>query len=568
MRFVKTGIALSVMLALQGCSIVQVEPAVATKAKETPRVENVPTKPRSYVRISSPKHQLLSQKTRVNRQNISIGDALMAPKGLGSVQLIAKDTGVDLTRKVSLRVSDMTIKDYLKHLGNLSNYDYQLDVSGDTPVIEISSMIMREWNLAAISNMPDAVINSGLSATISSGTEDENGGTEAQGSGANIKISRKDDTWATTVAHARDIIGIEDDDEDEDRMNATIDPFGGAVGDSVSVPDMSASLGALDGSFPSAPSIGNGSFSSGDYSKGPYGMRKNGGAWLVENRRLGTVTAFAKPNDIKRLDSWLGELEKEVTRQVFLDVAILDVTTAKGDGYGVDWSAVYERGSGSTKTLSSSNSESSPMSVVDGGLFSLTGTAQVGNVTLSTLINALSEEGSVKLQSQPKMTVTNGYTAYLGATEEVSYVSDVEILPVDSTDGGVGEPIVSTNLSRVSVGLKLAVTPRLLPDGDILVEVVPVLSSIKGYTEIESSSQNILTPNIALQELATQVITKSGKPIHLGGLILSRIIENAKRMPLAGGGAGKRLGELLGSMKVEEEGKELLIVITPTEVGT
>jgi len=549
---IKTLIASTVLLAAQGCAQLDVNPESMPQVKPMPQLESAKPEVRSYVRISSPKHQILKQKTRVNRQSISIADALMAPKGLTKVQLIAKDGGVVLSKTVSLRVVDMTIQDYLKNLGTITNYDYQLDVSGDTPVIEIASMITREWNLAAISNMPDSEINAGLSATISSSIDDESDG--SSGSGARLKITRDDDVWEKTIEQAKLIL-------EQDLGSTSGNSFSPAeemIGsEGLAIPDL----------------MGGEGFSSPQTSSASSSAAAKG--WLVENRRLGTITAYGTPNNIKLLDDWMSDMEKNMNRQIFLDVAILDVSTSKGDGRGVDWSAVYnnsgyqdgDTGIGSI-SLSGSNKDGGALSVVDGGTWALSTAGKVGSVSLNAIINALSEEGSVKLQSQPKLTVTNGYTAYLGATEEISYVSDIEILPVDSTDGGVGDPIVSTNLSRVSVGLKLAVTPRILKNGDILVEVVPIISTIKGFTEIDNGGQKIATPNIAMQELATQVITKSGKPIHLGGLILSRIIENAKRVPLPGGEATQALGELLGSMKIEEEGKELLIIITPTEVGS
>jgi type II secretory pathway component GspD/PulD (secretin) len=43
--------------------------------------------------------------------------------------------------------------------------------------------------------------------------------------------------------------------------------------------------------------------------------------------------------------------------------------------------------------------------------------------------------------------------------------------------------------------------------------------------------QEFKTPNIALQKLRTQVIVESGKTIHLGGLIASKVANAAKGLP-------------------------------------
>jgi len=548
--------ALTIAALLPACAQLDINPEKIPQTAAMPDIKKTAPDVRSYVRISSPKHQILSQRTRVNRKAISIADALLAPKGLEQVQIIAKDRAVDLKKIISLRVVDMTIKDYLANLGSITNYDYVLDVSGSTPVIAVSSMVIKEWNLAPMSHMPEAEINAGFSATLSSTSdEDEEDDDGSSKSGASLKIKRTNDTWAETIKQAKTILDIDEDDEDDEN---NINIAGGLLGsDSLTIPDLIAGGSAIG--------------LNGDSSLGRGDIAQD--AWLVANRRLGTITAYGRPNDINRLDQWLSKTEKNLTRQIFLDVAILDVTSSKGDGRGIDWSAVYNNsgfttGDTGVGSIGLSGNNRNAFSLVDGGTWALTTAGKVGSVTLSALITALSEEGSVKIQSEPKLNVTNGYTAYLGSTEEFSYVSDIEILPVGSSDGGSSDSIVTTNLSRVSVGLKLAVTPRILKNDDILLEVVPIISSIKGFTEINNGGQVISTPNIAIQELATQVITKSGKPVHLGGLILSRIIENAKRVPLPGGEASRLISELLGSVKVEEEGRELLIVITPTEVGS
>ena len=163
------------------------------------------------------------------------------------------------------------------------------------------------------------------------------------------------------------------------------------------------------------------------------------------------------------------------------------------------------------------------------------------------------------------MTITNGYTAYLGSTQEFSFVSNVEFLPLTSgnSSNAASDTAITTQLSRVNVGIKIAVTPRILDNGKILVNIVPFLSSITGFTPIKSGGEIFETPNIALQEMATQVITESGNPIYLGGLVVNRMLQNTKNLPIK----NKALAKALGSASFEEENSELVIVVTPREVG-
>ncbi|WP_292743808.1 type II secretion system protein GspD, partial [Methylophaga sp. UBA3595] len=286
--------------------------------------------------------------------------------------------------------------------------------------------------------------------------------------------------------------------------------------------------------------------------------------WVVGNKRLGKISAYGKPSQIRRLDEHFSKLETDSQRQVHLSGAILDIKTSRGEGYGVDWNAVYQNSDGD-KTVSFAGETTQALSIVDGGNWSVAASIPFGNLTLNAIVESLREQGSVTLQSQPRLTVTNGYTAYLGSTQEFSFVSGVEFLPLTAGgDGNVAsDTAITTTLSRVNVGIKIAVTPKMLDDGKILVDIVPILSTITGFTPISSGGEVFETPNIALQELATQVITTSGTPIYLGGLIINRVLQNTQRLPIK----NELLAKALGGAKFEQEDSELLIVITPQEVG-
>ena len=87
-----------------------------------------------------------------------------------------------------------------------------------------------------------------------------------------------------------------------------------------------------------------------------------------------------------------------------------------------------------------------------------------------------------------------------------------------------------TEFEHLRVGFRIAVTPRMREDGSILVEVVPTLSSIRSQTSFETGVSTVVRPNIAIQEMATLAITRSGKPILLGGLIQSRWRQSGQQL--------------------------------------
>jgi type II secretory pathway component GspD/PulD (secretin) len=176
------------------------------------------------------------------------------------------------------------------------------------------------------------------------------------------------------------------------------------------------------------------------------------------------------------------------------------------------------------------------------------------------MLDLLAKQGKVRIENQPNITVTNGAEAYISTGDEFSFVSQVNATPDDH-----GNVITSSEIERMSVGVEMRVTPKILPDNRIVVSIVPIISSIKSFTTITSGSgisvQEFQTPNIALQKLATKVIVDNGKTIHLGGLIATKVVNAAKGLPNSG-----ILDVFFRGVQKSLERREIVILITPTIV--
>src|SRR5690606_41374676 len=63
-------------------------------------------------------------------------------------------------------------------------------------------------------------------------------------------------------------------------------------------------------------------------------------------------------------------------------------------------------------------------------------------------------------------------------------------------------------LAILRIGVTLAVTPRILDDGRIMLDIWPVISSQSGEDRYEVAGNEFVNPRIALNELSTEVITE------------------------------------------------------------
>ena len=280
---------------------------------------------------------------------------------------------------------------------------------------------------------------------------------------------------------------------------------------------------------------------------------------VTDNQQLGTISVIGLPNKIKQVDEWLSYLIDSSNRQVHMQVQVLDITVDESVGQGINWNLI-------SKQSSQFQIGNDAKQVIDGaGIISIGTPAgaviDLGKkITLDVMLNLLRKQGKVRVDNQPNVTVTNGREAYITTGDQFSYVSSI-----DSTPDTNGNVVTTSEVERMSVGVDMRVTPKILPDNRIVVSIVPVVSSLKSYTTLTSGSgsslQEFKTPNIALQRLTTQVIVESGKTIHLGGLIASKVVNAAKGLP-----SGGVMDVFFKGVQKSLERREIVILVTPTIV--
>ncbi len=283
---------------------------------------------------------------------------------------------------------------------------------------------------------------------------------------------------------------------------------------------------------------------------------------VVDNRRLGEIYASGDHDKLILADQWMKKIVESSTKQVLLDVAILEVTLTDSEAKGIDWSAIYTKSANQSYTIN----RNAPQTLESSGAWDLVANYISGKRTLNFMVNLLKKYGKVSIQHQPSLTVTNGSTAYLGASDKISYIKSVNQEITPATDNSAAVIATTVETEEINIGVNIAVTARILADNNILIEVVPVISSLQGIDTLSYSlneQQTLRIPRIALQELSTQVITKSGQPVHLGGLVIEKLSKAAANTPKP---LGKILNFLIDSTQNSIEKREILLIITPTEV--
>lgn len=291
--------------------------------------------------------------------------------------------------------------------------------------------------------------------------------------------------------------------------------------------------------------------------------------YLQAVRSLGTIVAGGPVNKINSIDKFLSNLNEQGRKQININVQAYDVILSDSRSTGIDWNELATVGASlngnpldinlSSKNTIINNSDS---------LFDVNASYESDSLTADAVFKFLSQYGDVELLNQPNVTVRNGTYAYISTGEEFTFVGQITSNRVDSNGGLTPslETVESVDLETIRVGVTLAVTPKLLDDGKIMLDIWPVISSQTGEDEYTFSNESFTVPRIALNELSTQVITESGDAIQLGGFIRRSIAKKLEDLPWKSKLTNKLINPLFKSELDEVQRRELVLTVIPTIV--
>lgn len=178
---------------------------------------------------------------------------------------------------------------------------------------------------------------------------------------------------------------------------------------------------------------------------------------------------------------------------------------------------------------------------------------------VSVLIRALREKRRVDVLARPQVMTLDNQPAFIQVGQRVPRVASVSL----NSFGQV------SNIDLLNVGLILGVTPRISPDGTVVMEIdaersevgseadgIPVASSVDGGV--------IRSPRIDVTTAQTTVSAADGQTIVLGGLITKTKRLRTRRVPYLSD--IPVLGLLFRYDFQQAARNELLIILTPRVV--
>jgi len=176
--------------------------------------------------------------------------------------------------------------------------------------------------------------------------------------------------------------------------------------------------------------------------------------------------------------------------------------------------------------------------------------------SVSMLLRALKENRRLEILSRPQIMTMDNQPAFILVGERVPRVTG-------TTSNEAGQTNVIT---LEDVGLILGVTPRISPDGLVVMEIDATNSDLGPEAEgipisIAPNGDTIRSPRINTIQAQTTISALDGQTVVLGGLITKAKNEVDRRVPLLS--RIPVLGHLFRYELNEGERNELLIIMTP-----
>ena len=276
---------------------------------------------------------------------------------------------------------------------------------------------------------------------------------------------------------------------------------------------------------------------------------------LIVNRLTGTVMVTDLPARVDLASRFIGLMREGMYRQVDIEVRIVEVTLSDSFALGLDWSR-FQQVAGRDNSIGFNTRVTAPQGT---SALPSTMTLRMTNpASYVSLLDALSQQGDVRMVSQPRIRIMNNQTARVkSGTDEAFFVRSSNRVLQNS--GGVLET-VNEQPQTVSLGVTLSVTPQISADGWAMLNITPSITRLIGTAV--SPRGDSTAPILDVSEATTMVRVRSGELIILGGLIQEETSDTNRRVP--GLGEVPAFGNLFKSTYKAGRRKELVIFLAPT----
>ena len=227
---------------------------------------------------------------------------------------------------------------------------------------------------------------------------------------------------------------------------------------------------------------------------------------------MASVIATGSPTQVREVGQVIEVLNRQLSRQVHLDIKVVQVVLDREEALGIDWQAV--------------RSTVQTTAALGGQMVNLEGTLSPGLVSLQLLktsgkyagseilIKALQSQGRVKIVTEPQVMALNYQVIEQRWVKETVYLASTSAGSGSGYDSG-GQ--VGINPGTVTEGITLLIQPNIGTD-HVLLHTSITIANLEALPTIESAGQTIQTPILSKSVFNEQTRARDGETLVISGL--------------------------------------------------
>jgi MSHA biogenesis protein MshL len=270
------------------------------------------------------------------------------------------------------------------------------------------------------------------------------------------------------------------------------------------------------------------------------------------NRFSGVLSIYDKKKNVDAVEELINNIKSHSQRQVLIEAKILEIVLNKGHSLGVSWEALVE------DVVKNGDKLLLQQTLALSG--AVAGTITYSNDNFTAVMNALDESGDVDTLSNPRIKVLSGQSAIISSGKLVPFW-EKEVQTNQGTGGSASNTQVTYNRRDVLNGLTMGVTPTILDNGNIMLNVIPITSNIEKVIDYTDEDGKVVAsaPILNIKEAGTIIYAKDNDLVLIGGLINNTIEKENTSIPYLGD--IPYLGALFKNEVTKNQKRELVILI-------
>ncbi|RUO30502.1 hypothetical protein [Aliidiomarina sanyensis] len=266
---------------------------------------------------------------------------------------------------------------------------------------------------------------------------------------------------------------------------------------------------------------------------------------IAINQSSTSVLVRDLPQYVQQVREYLMQQNERLTRQVAVDVQVIDVTFNDSTQSAVDWDLIYQ----ATEASGAFNLGSHVGQLSRDGLSLGYERLQGPMAGSQLLLRALSQQGVVEISNHPRLVTLNNQISKIILEDNVTYLASAG----SSSTANVG----SNDLlipGVVRTGFELYLLPKVAND-QVLLQLSTSLSDLKNINEVSSGDTTIQTPQTSRKKFFMKAIVQNQESLLISGLQNSRSHYQYDRSLMS-----RILG---GSRSRSTQHTETLLILTP-----